>query len=101
MINNSTIVSDSAVHRDDVRSLILAPWSTESVADVFTGSYDSTAAFWRVNSTVNTWEPLNRLTHGHADKVLGSAMQLSSNRTPDFITTGADGSVILWAEGQR
>lgn len=98
------IFSHEKLHSDDVRSVSVLPGTSrtrgEISADVLTGSYDGTAAVWRV-----CLDPTNKVRYdgsprvltGHADKVLGAVQFFAGGRSaPDVLTTGADGKVILW-----
>lgn len=98
------IFSHEKLHSDDVRSICVSPVASrtrgELSVDLLTGSYDSTAALWRVTldgSNRVRYDGSPRVLTGHTDKVLSAVPFLAGDRTaPDVLTTGADGKVILW-----
>lgn len=98
------IFSHEKLHTDDVRSVCVSPATARTrgdlSVDLLTGSYDCTAALWRVTLDSNhriRYEGSPRVLSGHADKVLSAVPFFAGGRSaPDVLTTGADGKVILW-----
>jgi len=101
---NGQIFSHEKLHSDDVRSVSVLPATSRSrgelTVDLLTGSYDGTAAMWRVSLEATNrvrYDSLKRVLTGHGDKVLSAVPFFAGGRSaPDVLTTGADGKVILW-----
>lgn len=98
------IYSHEKLHTDDVRSVAVLPATARArgdlSVDLLTGSYDHTAALWRVtldNTSRVKYEGGPKLLSGHTDKVLSAVPFFAGGRNaPDVLTTGADGKVLLW-----
>lgn len=101
---NGQIYSHEKLHTDDVRSVSVLPATARSrgelSVDMLTGSYDGTAALWRVSLEATSrvrYDGSPRVLTGHTDKVLSAVPFFAGGRSaPDILTTGAEGKVILW-----
>lgn len=99
------IFSHEKLHSEDVRCVSVSPATSrvrgELSVDLLTGSYDGTAAMWRVSMDPSSsrvkYEGSPRVLTGHGDKVLSAVPFFAGGRSsPDVLTTGADGKVLLW-----
>lgn len=101
-----SVVTTERLHSDDIRgvSAIAAnsapPRGAKSanIAYVTTSSFDGSVGVWKIDCHApSSFVPLSIL-RGHTDKVLSTVFNQSNG---DIITSGADGSVLLWRKVKK
>eukprot|EP01035_Chromulina_nebulosa_P016981 gene16981-22478_t len=92
-LSTGRILLTERVHQDDIRS-ISTLYQGSSPPLIISTSFDSSVAIWRANSSHNKLDNVAILSGGHSDKVLDVSTIPGSEQ--QFLTSGADGKVILW-----
>ena len=98
-----SVVKTERLHKDDIRGVsCIAASGVSGIARAVNSVYVSTSSFdglvgvWKVDfnalSSPSMFRPLSIL-RGHTDKVLSTTFNHANG---DIVTSGADGSVLLW-----
>ncbi|KAJ1430642.1 WD40-repeat-containing domain protein, partial [Ochromonadaceae sp. CCMP2298] len=90
------------MHQDDVRSVCVEYTHTQQQT-LLTASYDGTATVRGISHSSSILLDTPQILSAHADKVLSAipipGTPIAGRNSPpmDYLTTGADGKVMLWS----